>query len=78
MEETGRRWHNETLEDAMARARRHLHLHSEEHDGLIMHVLEERLAFQDGEFWWPDWMRSALIWWRPNASGSPSRRPSRR
>jgi len=78
MEETGRRWHNETLEDAMARAKRHLHLHPEEHDGLIMHVLEERLAFQDGEFWWPDWMRSALIWWRPNASGSPSRRPSRR
>jgi SAM-dependent methyltransferase len=78
MEETGRRWHNETLEDAMARAKRHLHLHSEDHDGVVMDVLEERLTFQDSEYWWPDWMRSALIWWRPNARGSPSRRPSRR
>ena len=68
MEETGRRWHNETLEDAMARAKRHLHLDSEEHDGVIMEVLEKRLTFQDGEYWWPDWMRSALIWWRPCAS----------
>lgn len=68
MEEAGRRWHNETLEDAMARAKRHLRLSSEEHDAGIMDVLEKRLTLQDGEYWWPDWMRSALLWWRPDAS----------
>jgi SAM-dependent methyltransferase len=68
MEEAGRRWHNETLEDAMARAKRHLRLSSQEHDAGIMDVLEKRLALEDGEYWWPDWMRSALLWWRPNAS----------
>ena len=29
MEETGRLWHNETLESALSRVKRHLHLHSE-------------------------------------------------
>ncbi len=66
MEEMGRHRHNETLEDAMARVKRHLHLHSEEHDRVIMDVLEQRLTFRDGEYWWPDWMRSALICWRSN------------
>jgi SAM-dependent methyltransferase len=65
MEETGRLWHNDTLEDALGRVKRHLHLHSTEHDGAIMDVLKERLSFRDGEYWWPDWMRSALIWWQP-------------
>jgi hypothetical protein len=65
MEETGRFWHNDTVADALGRAKRHLRLHSEEHDAAIMEVLKERLSFRDGEYWWPDWMRSALIWWRP-------------
>ncbi len=65
MEETGRQWHNDTLEDALGRVKRHLRLYSEEHDGAITGVLKERLSFRDGEYWWPDWMRSALIWWRP-------------
>jgi len=69
MEETGRPWHDETLEAAMARAKRHLHLNSEQHDGMIMDLLAERLTLQDGEYWWPDWMRSALIWWRPDPGG---------
>ena len=67
MEESGRRWHNETLEDALARAKRHLHLRSDEHDNTIMATLKERLALWDGEYRWPDWMRSALIWWRPGS-----------
>jgi SAM-dependent methyltransferase len=65
MEERGRPWHNETLEDALTRARRHLHLATAEYDGLIGQVLEERLVFRDGQYWWPDWRRSALISWRP-------------
>ena len=71
MEETGRLWHNDTLENALGRVKRHLHLHSEEHDGAIMDVLKERLSFRDGEYWWPDWMRSALIWWRPRNPDLP-------
>jgi SAM-dependent methyltransferase len=67
MEEAGRYWHNETLEEALDRVKRHLHLHSGEHDGVIMNVLGERLSLRDGEYWWPDWMRSALIWWHSSA-----------
>jgi SAM-dependent methyltransferase len=65
MEERGRRWHNETLDDALARARRHLHLHTDEHAGMIMDLLKERLVFRENQYGWPDWMRSALVWWRP-------------
>jgi SAM-dependent methyltransferase len=65
MEERGRPWHNETLEDALTRAKRHLHLSTEEHDGFIRGILKERLVLRDGQYRWPDWRRSALIWWRP-------------
>jgi len=68
MEEAGRRWHDETREDALARAKRHLRLSSDEHDALILAVLDERLEFGDGEYHWPDWRRSALIWWPPHDS----------
>jgi len=67
MEERGRPWHNETLEEALERARRHLHLQTDKYDGVIMELFKERLAFREGEYWWPDWMRSALVWWRPDA-----------
>jgi 2-polyprenyl-3-methyl-5-hydroxy-6-metoxy-1,4-benzoquinol methylase len=68
LEEAGRHWHDETLEEALDRVKRHLHLQSDEHDGVIMNVLEERLSLRDGEYWWPDWMRSALIWWHSGAA----------
>jgi SAM-dependent methyltransferase len=68
MEEQGRCWHDETREDALDRVKRHLRLSSEEHDALILDVLDERLEFRDGEYHWPDWRRSALIWWRPRDS----------
>ena len=64
MEERGRQWHNETLDGALERAKRHLHLPTNEHDGLIMDLLKERLVFREGKYWWPDWMRSAFVWWR--------------
>jgi SAM-dependent methyltransferase len=64
LEERGRQWHNVTLEDALERAKRHLHLFTNEHDGLIMDLLRERLVSREGQYWWPDWMRSALVWWR--------------
>jgi len=65
MEESGRHWHNDTLEEALARAKRHLHLQGGEHDEMIMKTLKERLTSRDGRCYWPDWMRSALAWWRP-------------
>jgi SAM-dependent methyltransferase len=68
MEEAGRHWHNETLGEALDRVKRHLHLHSDEHDGVIMNVLEERLSLRDDEYWWPDWMRSALTWWHSGSA----------
>jgi hypothetical protein len=67
MENSGRLWHNETLEEAFSRAKRHLHVHSGEHDDVIVTTLEKRLTMRDGEYWWPDWMRSALIWWYPDS-----------
>jgi FkbM family methyltransferase len=68
MEEQGRRWHNETLDDALRRAKRHLRLSTSEHEGMIMDLLKERLVFRQGQYWWPDWMRSALVWWRPRTT----------
>jgi hypothetical protein len=65
MEETGRFWRNDSLQDALGRVKHHLCLHTDEHDGPIRDVLKRRLSLQDGQYWWPDWMRSALIWWRP-------------
>jgi SAM-dependent methyltransferase len=65
MEEQGRRWHNETLDDALRRAKRHLRLFTSEHDSMTMDLLKQRLVFREGQYWWPDWMRSALVWWRP-------------
>jgi len=32
---------------------------------MIMNLLKERLVFREGQYWWPDWMRSALVWWSP-------------
>jgi SAM-dependent methyltransferase len=56
-------WTDATLEEAMARARRHLRLEDGRHDSTIREVLCRRLRFADGAYRWPDGMRSALIWW---------------
>jgi SAM-dependent methyltransferase len=74
-EETGRVWHDGSLENARDRVKRHLRLGSDEHDGAIMEALKERLSFRDGEYWWPDWMRSALVWWRPQSLCLPETAP---
>ena len=67
MEESVRHWHNARLDEALERAKRHLRLHDERHDGTIMDTLERRLVPRDGRYWWPDGMRSALVWWRPGS-----------
>jgi SAM-dependent methyltransferase len=58
-----RHWTDPALDAAVTRAKRHLHLDDDRHDGMIRDVLARRLFFADGLFRWPDGMRSALIWW---------------
>lgn len=58
-----RYWVDPTLDQAVARAKRHLHLDDARHDAAIRDVLTRRLIFADGVYRWPDAMRSALIWW---------------
>jgi SAM-dependent methyltransferase len=61
-----RLWHNPTLEEALARVKRHLHLHDTQYDAMILETLGRRLVMKDGEYYWPDGMRSALVWWSPD------------
>lgn len=59
-------WGNASLDDAVRRAKKHLHLEtSEAYDELISSTLSRRLSFSDGVYTWPDGMRSALLWWTP-------------
>ena len=58
-----RYWADPTLDLAVARAKRHLHVDDTRHDAVIRDVLSRRLAFVDDAYRWPDGMRSALIWW---------------
>jgi SAM-dependent methyltransferase len=58
-----RHWTDATQDEAVARARRHLHLEDARHDSTVREVLSRRLPLVDGAYRWPDNMRSALIWW---------------
>lgn len=64
MEYVQHRWNDETIDDAFARAKRHLYLEGlATHDKLIRETLERRLTYKDGVYAWPDGMNSALVWW---------------
>lgn len=56
-------WTDATLNDAVARAIRHLQIEGEEYDEAAREVLSRRLVLEDGAYRWPDGMRSALVWW---------------
>ena len=58
-----RHWTDPTLDLAVTRAKRHLHLTDATHDATIREILSRRLTFADGAYRWPDGMRSALAWW---------------
>lgn len=60
-----RYWTDETIGDALARARRHLRLADDRHDALIVETLERRLQPTPDGYRWPDWMRAAIVWWEP-------------
>ena len=70
LEDFRRTWTDATLENAFARAKRHLHIeHDASHDGLVMDTLRRRLAHDGGVYRWPDSMTTALVWWRVGTSG---------
>lgn len=58
-----RYWVDRTLDEAVARAKRHLKLKDSLHDRGIRDLLSQKLTAVDGGYRWPDGMRSALIWW---------------
>ena len=43
-------WKDPTLEEAVARAKRHLHLDDDRHDTAILEILTRRLTFRDGVY----------------------------
>ncbi len=61
-----------SIDDAVARAKRHLHLDDASHDKEIREVLSRRLQLVEGIYRWPDYMRSALIWWDSPPRPSPA------
>jgi hypothetical protein len=64
IEDANRHWTDGSVDDAFARAKRHLHLEDyPEHDNLIRETLERRLMSKDGVYIWPDGMHSVLVWW---------------
>ncbi|MBN1318024.1 MAG: class I SAM-dependent methyltransferase [Anaerolineales bacterium] len=68
MEEAGlwKSWTNDSIEDAMERLKSRLDLPVDGpnvHDAFLYDLLQERLAWQDGQFIWPSGVRSALIYW---------------
>jgi SAM-dependent methyltransferase len=64
VEPTMRPWTNDSLDAALQRVRDHLRL-GDDHswDEQIRSLLEEKLELRKGLYYWPDGMRSALIWW---------------
>lgn len=70
MDDFVRTWANDSLEDALERARRHLRLgYSTAYDDMIRRTLARCLTFKDGQYHWPDGMRSALVWWESSQQG---------
>jgi SAM-dependent methyltransferase len=61
--EASRHWVDPTLDRALERARRHLHLADDRHDRSIRATLLRRLQPVEGGLRWSDGMRSALVWW---------------
>ena len=62
-----RTWADDTPDEALERARRHLRLgESTAHDDTIRSTLAQRLTFRDGLYHWPDGMRTALVSWEPS------------
>jgi SAM-dependent methyltransferase len=70
MEDTGL-WKPRTsasIEEALADMRRFLALgDSNKHDNYLLELLKRRLVWKEGRYVWPPEVRSALVYWNPNA-----------
>ena len=65
MEDFRRTWTDSTLEDAFARAKRHLHIEEDTtFDDVVRQTLARRLTYDCAKYHWPDSMTTALVWWR--------------
>ncbi len=60
-----RPWTSPSLEAALDKVKRHFGLEGvSEHDPYLQELLAEKLSYREGEYVWPDGMRSALVYWR--------------
>ncbi len=59
-------WVNRDMAEAFIRAKRHLRLEkNSQFDDIIRNVLNSKLRLIDGNYRWPDGMRSALLYFQP-------------
>ncbi len=63
LEKSLRLWSDQSVEDAVERAKTHLLLTDSTYDEAFRDILARRLELRDGLYYWPDGMRSGLIWW---------------
>lgn len=57
-------WTSASIADALGDVKRRLLVHTTEHDGFLTDLLKRRLREENGQFIWPDDMRSALVYWQ--------------
>jgi 2-polyprenyl-3-methyl-5-hydroxy-6-metoxy-1,4-benzoquinol methylase len=59
-----RAWANDSLEEALSEVKRRLGLvNNPAYDEFIYRRLSQELTFSDGKYFWPQGIRSALIYW---------------
>lgn len=65
-------WIHASLDDALADTKRRLGLDREaRHDEYLRDLLRRRLSFEDGQYVWPQDMRTALVFWRVDSEVEP-------
>lgn len=61
-------WKNSSLDEALNETKRRFGLSApSEHDEFLTDLLRRRLTLEDGQYVWPRSVRSALVYWDPNA-----------
>ena len=61
-------WKSASLEEALAEIKRRFRLTGTgEHDEFLMDLLRRELTLEEGQYVWPRGVRSALVYWNPNA-----------
>lgn len=71
VEDFRQNWTDTSLDEAFARAKRHLRLEeTTEHDSLIRSTLKRRLVLKNAVYEWPDGMSTAMVWWKVRSQAS--------